>query len=160
LLTASIQRTFGLAPAVLTGHRMHRLLDYNEELVNIAGPRCQPHFDFGSFTLLWSDGAGLEVLRRGNTWAEPPPTATAIVIAGSALNLLTAGRIFAPPHRVVAPRPEPGQRCTPRRTSVALFVEPAKAELLKPLAHVGVAPELPELTYAELKKRRGILNSA
>jgi len=153
ILGRSLQHTFGMSSTVLMGQRLHRLLDYQEELVNLPGPRCHPHRDYGSFTLLWEDFEGLEVLRSTGDWAQAPGNAAAVVVAGAALSWLTAGRVFAPPHRVLAPPARQGCRTVPRRTSIAYFVEPAKIQLLSPVTVPGHHQDLCDLTYAELKRR-------
>mmetsp|Transcript_9397 Transcript_9397/g.29158 ORF Transcript_9397/g.29158 Transcript_9397/m.29158 type:complete len:317 (-) Transcript_9397:22-972(-) len=160
-LAAHLEQTFGMAPAVLTGHRMHRLLDYREEASEIRGPRCQPHRDYGTFTVLWSDHLGLEVFRRRimgqhadefcDEWAEAPPGAAAVVVVGRALSVLTGGRAFAPEHRVVA-RPSTVLNRVPRRTALALFVEPAKTQILHPVGFGG-EHQTPGIIYGELKQR-------
>jgi len=153
ILGRSLQHTFGMSSNVLMGQRLHRLVDYREELVDLPGPRCHSHRDYGSFTLLWEDFEGLEVLRQSGDWAQPPQDAVAVVVAGTALSWLTAGRIYAPPHRVLAPAARQGCRTVPRRTSIAYFVEPAKCQLLSPITVPGHHQDLHDLTYAELKRR-------
>lgn len=152
LLLASLERLFGLSPSVLAGARMHRLLDYREELPDVDSPRCQAHRDFGTFTLLWEDTAGLEVALGDDAWARAPNSgAEVVVVAGRALSLLTAGQIAAAQHRVVAPPRLDGALRTPRRSSIALFVEPAKTQRLHAPGEVNEA-DADALLYGSLKQ--------
>mmetsp|Transcript_91586 Transcript_91586/g.286604 ORF Transcript_91586/g.286604 Transcript_91586/m.286604 type:complete len:329 (+) Transcript_91586:46-1032(+) len=152
-LARSLHHAFGLSHTILTGHRLHRLLDYREELADLPGPRCHPHLDRGSFTLLWEDSPGLQVLRPCGDWADWPAGAAVVVVAGSAASFLTGGRVLAPPHRVLAPEPHRDARLTPRRTAIAYFVEPAKSQVLVPASRPGDEGPLPRLTYGELKRK-------
>mmetsp|Transcript_26145 Transcript_26145/g.39724 ORF Transcript_26145/g.39724 Transcript_26145/m.39724 type:complete len:151 (+) Transcript_26145:3-455(+) len=124
---------------------MHRLLDYDDALrtpTNTASSYskeewCQPHFDYGSFTLIWADSTGLQVQAPGSyrieseeAWLPAPPDADLMVIVGKALSFVSSGELSAPLHRVVLP--SDGRHCAGRRrSSIALFVEPSKDTLLQ-----------------------------
>mmetsp|Transcript_93463 Transcript_93463/g.263878 ORF Transcript_93463/g.263878 Transcript_93463/m.263878 type:complete len:292 (-) Transcript_93463:106-981(-) len=153
LLVAGLKRLFGLEPAVLGGGRMHRLLDYREEIEQSGSPRCHSHSDFGTFTLLWQDTLGLEVEFGDEGWVRMPQSGVrAVVVAGRALSVLTSGMTVAAPHRVVAPPRLAGSLATPRRSSIALFVEPAKSQLLQPMRRMSEEP-LEAMAYGTLKQR-------
>ncbi len=77
-----------------------------------------PHTDYGCLTLLAADGTpGLEVRRRGGGWipVTAPPGAF-IINFGEMLEMWTARRIVATPHRVIGTNAE--------RLSVPLFFNP------------------------------------
>jgi len=145
-LLSSLEHSFGLSPLVLSGHRMHRLLDYRENVEGAppGGMRCHAHRDFGSFTLLWADTDGLEVAAgQGGEWMHAETGTSAVVVAGCALAVLSQRKIVPPLHRV----PELEGVASPRRTAIALFVEPAKQQRLDNSDSVQT-----EQTYADLKK--------
>ncbi len=76
------------------------------------------HTDYGCLTLLATDGApGLEVMGRDRQWAPlSAPTGEFVVNFGEMLEIWTAGRVAATPHRVVGG--------TEERISVPLFFNP------------------------------------
>jgi len=76
------------------------------------------HTDYGCLTLLATDGApGLEVRQRGGGWIPlSAPPGTFIVNFGEMLEIWTAGKVKATPHRVVGGAQE--------RLSVPLFFNP------------------------------------
>lgn len=151
MLLSSLKRLFQLDPGVVAGDRMHRLLDYREENAQSESPRCQSHCDFGTFTLLWQDTAGLEVACGDEGWARMPQSGVdVVVVAGKALSLLTSGMIVAAPHRVVAPPTSPEGLVAPRRSSIALFVEPSKSQLLQPMRGMFEEPH-EAILYRDLK---------
>lgn len=77
------------------------------------------HTDYGCLTLLATDGSpGLEVRKRGGGWiplAAPP--GEFVINFGEMLDMWTAGRITATPHRVIG--------TTAERISVPLFFNPS-----------------------------------
>ena len=77
------------------------------------------HTDYGCLTLLATDGSpGLEVRLRGGGWIPvSAPPGEFIINFGEMLELWTAGRIKATPHRVVGG--------TQERISVPLFFNPS-----------------------------------
>ncbi len=89
------------------------------------------HTDYGCLTLLATDGtAGLEVRRRGGGWTPlSAPPGEFIINFGEMLEMWTAGRIVATPHRVVGTRAE--------RISVPLFFNPDHDANVAP---AGAAP--------------------
>lgn len=147
-LLESVGSIFDLNVATLEGHRMHRLLDYqmcHQQL------RCHAHQDYGTFTLLWADALGLEVSLAG-AWVPAFADAT-IVLAGCALAVVTDGMVAAPRHRVVGSAAA-DPHSAPRRTAIALFLEPAKAQRLHftPNSPSSASGSL-ELTYGDLKQQ-------
>jgi isopenicillin N synthase-like dioxygenase len=76
------------------------------------------HTDYGCLTLLATDGTpGLEVRKRGGGWiAVTAPPGDFIVNFGEMLEMWTAGRVVATPHRVKGAEEE--------RLSVPLFFNP------------------------------------
>lgn len=121
-----------------------RLLDIHETMKNnmrfIHYPeskekgvsRCGAHKDFGTITLLCQDGlGGLEVLHKGK-WKPitPHPDAYIFVNFGMCLEMIYG--IPALVHRVVDP-PQEFLGPVPGRNSAALFVDPDRGKLLKPL---------------------------
>ncbi len=76
------------------------------------------HTDYGCLTLLATDGTpGLEVRRRGGGWSPlSAPPGEFVINFGEMLEIWTAGRIVATPHRVVGG--------TEERISVPLFFNP------------------------------------
>jgi isopenicillin N synthase-like dioxygenase len=85
------------------------------------------HTDYGCLTLLATDGSpGLEVRKRGGGWIPlSAPPGEFIINFGEMLDMWTAGRIKATPHRVIGTDAE--------RISVPLFFNPSH--------DVNVAPE-------------------
>jgi len=76
------------------------------------------HTDYGCLTLLATDGSpGLEVRKRGGGWIPVAATPGNFVINfGEMLDMWTAGRVKATPHRVVGTNAE--------RISIPLFFNP------------------------------------
>ncbi len=76
------------------------------------------HTDYGCLTLLATDGsAGLEVRKRGGGWIPlSAPPGEFVINFGEMLEMWTAGRIKATPHRVIGTDAE--------RISVPLFFNP------------------------------------
>ena len=87
--------------------------------------RCKPHSDYGSITLLLTDGVpGLQALVDVNgqeTWIDVPHVPGALVVnIGSLLSDWTKQTLKATLHRVVSTKET---ACTPR-TSLAFFADP------------------------------------
>ena len=110
------------------------------------------HTDYGCLTLLATDGSpGLEVRRRGGDWTPlSAPPGEFIINFGEMLEMWTAGRIVATPHRVIGGDHE--------RISVPLFfnpnhdanVAPAGAIPIKAIDHLQ---RRFNETYVHLQKR-------
>lgn len=110
------------------------------------------HTDYGCLTLLATDGSpGLEVRRRGGSWTPlSAPPGEFIINFGEMLEMWTAGRIVATPHRVIGGKHE--------RISVPLFfnpnhdanVAPAGAAPIKAIDHLQ---RRFNETYIHLQKR-------
>lgn len=80
---------------------------------------CGAHTDYGSVTVLATDGtAGLQVRRRDGVWIDVDPPADRFVVnLGDLMTIWTNDRWMSNPHRVVNP-------LGADRYSSALFVEP------------------------------------
>jgi isopenicillin N synthase-like dioxygenase len=98
-----------------------------------TGNRCKEHSDYGSLTLLNTDGvSGLEILLDGKWWPVPHVPGTIVVNIGSLLSDWTDQRLLATLHRVAGPasehsasNPENLLKAVSRgRTSIAIFVDP------------------------------------
>jgi isopenicillin N synthase-like dioxygenase len=89
------------------------------------------HVDFGAFTLLQQDIAGLEILNRENdrfVWKlVPPKEGTFVVNSGYILEKLTNGFLPATKHRVI-------NRNQMERYAIALFLDPNPAVEIEPLS--------------------------
>jgi isopenicillin N synthase-like dioxygenase len=121
-----------------------RLLRYPKGTIQ-TGNRCKEHSDYGTITLLLTDGvvSGLEAFHEGQ-WIPVPhnePAGALVVNAGSLLETWTHQAIPATLHRVAGPA-SMGSTSSPEslldavqrdRTSIAFFADPnqdAKASLL------------------------------
>lgn len=92
------------------------------------GPRIAAarHTDVSGASLLWQRGPGLQAQSPDGTWRDVPMLeGTVSVHLGTVLELMTAGRIPATPHRVI----DHGGA----RQSIGFFVEPGLATRLAPL---------------------------
>jgi isopenicillin N synthase-like dioxygenase len=101
-----------------------------------TGNRCKEHSDYGTITLLLTDGvSGLEAFHN-NQWLEVPHAPGALVVnAGSLLERWTNGQCLATLHRVAGPASL--DSTTPPhilrnaintdRTSIAFFADPDKS---------------------------------
>ena len=98
-----------------------------------TGNRCKEHSDYGSITLLLTDGvSGLEAYHEGKWIPIPHEGGCLVVNAGSLLESWTNGKIPATLHRVAGPTSE--NSCSPKqdlldavgrdRTSLAFFADP------------------------------------
>ena len=101
-----------------------------------TGNRCKEHSDYGSITLLLTDGvSGLEAYSgTENKWKPVPYTQGAIIVnAGSLLEQWTGGKIPATLHRVAGPQSQGisashqavlEQAANQDRISLAFFADP------------------------------------
>ncbi|CAJ1896484.1 unnamed protein product [Cylindrotheca closterium] len=89
---------------------------------NISSPkiRCKAHSDYGSVTLLTSDGVGgLQAMIDG-VWTDVPYVEGTIVVnIGSLLSDWTKGKLLSTLHRVVS-----NDKSSEPRTSIAFFADP------------------------------------
>ncbi len=105
------------------------------------------HSDYGSLTLLMSDGvAGLQVRRRGGGWLDVPHVPGGYVVnIGDCLMRWSNDVYVSTPHRVRAP-----DRV---RRSVAFFLDPNPDSLIAALPGTGAA-KYPPVTGAEYLRSR------
>ncbi len=112
-----------------------RLITYHPTHSEETGNRCKEHSDYGTITLLSTDGvSGLELFRNGK-WLPVPYVDGALVInVGSLLSGWTRGSLRATLHRVAGPASK--NSCSDKevlleavhrsRTSLAFFADPNK----------------------------------
>lgn len=112
-----------------------RLITYHPTHSEDTGNRCKEHSDYGTITLLSTDGvSGLELFRNGK-WLPVPYVEGALVInVGSLLSGWTRGSLRATLHRVAGPASK--NSCSDKevlleavhrsRTSLAFFADPNK----------------------------------
>jgi len=100
--------------------------DFGQQNTNEMG--AGSHVDFGAFTLVYQDIAGLEILNKEeNAWSiVPEKPGTFVVNSGYILEKLTNGFIPATKHRVI-------NRNMIDRFSIALFLDPNPAREIEPL---------------------------
>ena len=82
--------------------------------------RCKAHSDYGSVTLLTTDGVGGLQAFIDDTWTDVPYVEGSIVVnIGSLLSDWTQGKLLSTLHRVVSDGRSPA-----KRTSLAFFADP------------------------------------
>lgn len=122
-----------------------------------TGNRCKEHSDYGTITLLSTDGvSGLEAFHNGKWIPIPYLKGSLVVNIGSLLSSWTNGSLLATLHRVAGPNSEnsvsPKQdlikaaNCT--RTAIAFFADPNENVSLS-LAKNVHQEELEEMSVAE-----------
>ena len=112
-----------------------RLITYHPTHSEDTGNRCKEHSDYGTITLLSTDGvSGLELFRNGK-WLPVPYVEGALVVnVGSLLSGWTGGSLRATLHRVAGPASENSysdrqvllKAVNRPRTSLAFFADPNK----------------------------------
>lgn len=110
--------------------------------------RAGAHSDYGSMTLLFrlKGQAGLEILKRDNTWAPVPvtphgteddPSPPILINIGDLLSYWTNGLFRSTVHRVVFPTDGSssvaGETSSGARYSIAFFCHPAGSVTLDPV---------------------------
>ena len=100
------------------------------------------HTDYGCLTLLATDGSpGLEVRKRGGGWIPlSAPPGEFVINFGEMLEMWTAGKVKATPHRVIGTDAE--------RISIPLFFNPNHDADVSPEGE-----ETPIIAWEHLKKR-------
>lgn len=112
-----------------------------------AGIGAGAHTDYGSITLLMTDGEpGLQVRPRGKDWTDVPHVPGAFVVnIGDCLMRWTNDIYVSTPHRVQIPRN--------RRRSLAFFLDPDPDAVIAALPGTG-APRYPPVTGAAYLRSR------
>ncbi|MBM7069468.1 isopenicillin N synthase family oxygenase [Actibacterium sp. 188UL27-1] len=123
-----------------------RLLHYPAN-PDAAGIGAGAHTDYGSLTLLMTDGeAGLQVKPRGADWTDVPHVPGAFVVnIGDCLMRWTNDIYISTPHRVLPPRR--------RRRSIAFFLDPNPDAVITALPGTGAAL-YPPITGADYLRSR------
>ena len=124
-----------------------RLLHYPPASSAAGEIRAGGHTDYGSITLLTTDGeAGLQVRPRGGDWTDVPHVPGAYVVnIGDCLMRWTNDIYVSTPHRVLPPRN--------RRRSVAFFLDPDPDAVIAALPGTG-DPKYPPVTGADYLRSR------
>ncbi len=91
------------------------------------------HTDASGLSLLWQQQPGLQAQAPDGTWRDVPMVANTVSVhLGTVLELMTAGRVPATPHRVIDHGTD--------RQSIGFFVEPGLGTRLAPIAEGDAAP--------------------
>ncbi|QPG96805.1 hypothetical protein C2857_005299 [Epichloe festucae Fl1] len=138
--------------------------------------RAGAHSDYGSITLLFRlrGQAGLEILKKDNTWAPVPvvppgtendPSPPVLINIGDLLSYWTNGLFRSTVHRVVFPAGEDGasnsvsgETSDQPRYSIAYFCHPMETALLEPVPSDRIKAFVPQEglhdanPYAQRKK--------
>ena len=125
---------------------LHRLTAASEDQVSMikypvleSMPCSQPiasHTDYGSITILFSSGPGLQVLKKSSLdsqaqWCDIPPLeGHAIVNCGDALSILSGGIISSSVHRVTS---HASRGSSTPRYSLGYFARPENDQILRTL---------------------------
>ncbi|MCA0043246.1 isopenicillin N synthase family dioxygenase [Celeribacter litoreus] len=105
------------------------------------------HTDYGSVTMLWTDGVGgLQVKPRGKDWIDVPHVPGAFVVnIGDCLMRWSNDIYVSTPHRVLPPKQA--------RRSIAFFLDPNPDSVLSALPGTG-EPKYPTVTGADYLRSR------
>ena len=110
-----------------------RLINYHPADSSCTGNRCKEHSDYGTITLLSTDGvSGLECFHSGGWIPVPYIEGTLVVNIGTLLSGWTNGLLKATLHRVAGPKSSNSQSlkedlikaCKQTRSSIAFFADP------------------------------------
>ncbi len=148
-LHQAIATDLGLAPDYFAQHldaplATLRLLHYP---AGGAGIGAGAHSDYGSITLLMTDGEpGLQVRPRGGDWMDVPHVPGAFVVnIGDCLMRWSNDIYVSTPHRVLVPKRQ--------RRSVAFFLDPNPDSVIAALPGTGT-PKYPPVTGADYLRAR------
>lgn len=135
------------APAFDAPMATLRLLSYPPASGQAGEIGAGAHTDYGSITLLMTDGeAGLQVRPRGGTWVDVPHVDGAFVVnIGDCLMRWTNDIYVSTPHRVLPPKRA--------RQSIAFFLDPNPEAVIAALPGTGPA-KYPTVTGAEYLRMR------
>lgn len=130
ILTQATSRISGanLEPLHNEKNNNLRLIDYFP-CADPSGPRCGEHRDYGTYTIVFQDGAvgGLEFEVEGK-WIKVPASVEAVVSWGWCGAILSNDTVKAAKHRVMKTWP-----LVQRRTTAVVFVAPDMDAPLKPV---------------------------
>lgn len=151
-LHRALARDLGLsedhfAPSFRAPMATLRLLHYPPATGAVGEIGAGAHTDYGSITLLMTDGeAGLQVRPRGGDWTDVPHVPGAFVVnIGDCLMRWTNDIYVSTPHRVLPPKN--------RRLSVAFFLDPDPDAVIAALPGTGTPKYLP-VTGADYLRSR------
>ncbi|GGE24707.1 oxidoreductase [Primorskyibacter flagellatus] len=124
-----------------------RILSYPEATGADGEIGAGAHTDYGSLTLLMTDGEpGLQVRPRGGDWTDVPHVPGAFVVnIGDCLMRWSNDTYVSTPHRVLPPRR--------KRRSIAFFLDPNPESVIAALPGTG-EPKYPEITGADYLRSR------
>ncbi len=149
-LHKAIARDLGLAedhfaPSFSAPMSTLRMLSY--PAMQDAGIGAGAHTDYGSVTLLMTDGEpGLQVKPRGGDWVDVPHVDGAYVVnIGDCLMRWSNDIYVSTPHRVLAPKKA--------RKSIAFFLDPNPDAVVSALPGTG-EPKYPAVTGADYLRSR------
>ncbi|WP_102107062.1 isopenicillin N synthase family dioxygenase [Oceaniglobus roseus] len=147
-----IARDLGLAEGWFAPHfdapmAILRLLHYPPASGTAGEIGAGAHTDYGSLTLLMTDGVGgLQVKPRGQDWMDVPHVPGAFVVnIGDCLMRWTNDIYVSTPHRVLPPKT--------RRRSLAFFLDPNPDTTVAALPGTGAA-KYPPVTGADYLRSR------
>ncbi|GAQ89516.1 2-oxoglutarate (2OG) and Fe(II)-dependent oxygenase superfamily protein [Klebsormidium nitens] len=129
-----------------------RVVDYPEHVPKGSSKerRCGAHRDFGTFTIVFPDGEGLQVEREGGYYNLPGDTPQ--LFFGYCGAILSNDRLAAAKHRVIDTSPQKSGLVA-RRNSLVFFVAPDEDTPLRPVVKAGeVARFRSGVTSSELKE--------
>jgi len=148
-LHAAFEWELGLEPGFFAPHfsapmATLRVLHYPPSKDGIG---AGAHTDYGSVTLLLTDGVGgLQVQPRGGDWVDVPHVPGAFVVnIGDCLMRWTNDIYVSTPHRVLPPKQQ--------RRSVAFFLDPNPESVVAALPGTGAA-KYPPITGADYLRAR------
>ncbi|MGI3167571.1 isopenicillin N synthase family dioxygenase [Pseudooceanicola sp. C21-150M6] len=124
-----------------------RVLSYPEATGGAGEIGAGAHTDYGSVTLLMTDGEpGLQVKPRGGDWTDVPHVPGAFVVnIGDCLMRWTNDIYVSTPHRVLPPKR--------KRRSIAFFLDPNPDSVIAALPGTG-DPKYPPITGADYLRSR------
>eukprot|EP00951_Prasinocladus_malaysianus_P048754 scaffold662093_cov34-Prasinocladus_malaysianus.AAC.1 len=144
----------------------YRMVDYYERPACTLAPRCGEHRDFGTMTLVFGDGPGLEAEIDGKWHKLPSGDGSAVLLFGWCTQIRSNDRVKAALHRVR--NSDKDKAIVPARTAAVFFVAPQQEASLEPQVLPDETPKYCYKTAGDLKGimarkwrwREGTLSSA